>query len=738
MNTPLDTDQPNPTTTPAPAVHDDIFTRIGSSVLSSRRIHALKSGDLFGVFDQTGDIFWGQDIADGLYYRDTRYLSGLIFRLGGQRPVLLSSVVRENNIMLSVNLTNETIVLNDGTSLDHDLLHVLRSRFLWNGRCFERIEIRNFDVKRHEISCDLRFFADFADLFEARGMKRARHGVCAEPKVEGDTVTLSCRGLDDRVRTTRIVFCPQPTTLRGDHAAFEFPIDPGQKVLLHIEVQCDPEPQTQSEPPNRAFLSSAVAARRSLRTMSARATAIATSNEVFNEAIRRCICDIYMLVTQKKTGLYPYAGIPWYSTVFGRDGLITALQTLWLDPLIARGVLLYLAANQADREDPQADAEPGKILHEVRLGEMAELGEVPFRRYYGSVDSTPLFVMLAGAYLERTGDVGTLSHLWPHVARAIDWIERFGDRDGDGFVEYGRRNKDGLTNQGWKDSHDSIFHADGTLAEGPIALCEVQAYVYAARRAAAQIGRRLGQTAYAAHQDERADALRVSFNLKFWNDDIDTYVIALDGRKQQCAVRSSNAGHVLLTDMVPAERARRLVRTLMNRRSFSGWGIRTIPEGEARYNPMAYHNGSVWPHDNALIAMGLARHGFREEASRVFEGLIDAALYSDLRRLPELFCGFTRSRSEGPVRYPVACSPQAWAAAALPAALQAVLGLRYDPGQVAVEFTRPTLPESLRELTLFNLAVGGEALTARIVRAGDEVAINVVERSRSILLRITN
>lgn len=717
----------------------DDLSSMASAILSSRRLHCLKNGDLFGVFDQTGDILWGQDIADGLYYRDTRYLSGLTFRLEDQRPILLSSVVRENNIMMSVNLTNENLSLRNGTRLAHDLLHVLRSRFLWNGACYERIEIRNFDISPHEIVCDMRFFADFADLFEARGMKRPRRGETLEPVIEDDTVTLSYKGLDDRTRTTCLRFCPKPKTLSTDRATFGFSIKPGEKVLIHLEVQCDPSERQQStEPPPRAFLFAAVAARRALRNSSSRASAIATSNEAFNEAIRRSICDIYMLLTEKKTGPYPYAGIPWYSTVFGRDALITALQTLWLDPLIAKGVLQYLAVNQADHEDPLADAEPGKILHEVRLGEMAELREVPFRRYYGSIDSTPLFVMLAGAYLDRTGDVGTLSHLWPHITRAIDWIERFGDRDGDGFVEYGRKNKDGLANQGWKDSHDSIFHADGTLAEGPIALCEVQAYVYAARRAAAVIGRRLGQTAYAAHQDTRADALRVSFNLKFWNDDIGTYVIALDGKKKQCVVRSSNAGHVLLTDMVPGERLDKVVQNLMNRKSFSGWGIRTIPEGEARYNPMAYHNGSVWPHDNALIAMGFVKHGLRKEAALIFSGLSDAALHTDLRRLPELFCGFTRSQAEGPVRYPVACSPQAWAAATLPALVQAVMGLRYDPDNVAVEFVRPVLPEAIHSLKLFNLAVGGEWLTVRIVRAGDEVAINVVERSASIQMKIIN
>ncbi|GBQ79352.1 amylo-alpha-1,6-glucosidase [Gluconacetobacter johannae DSM 13595] len=712
----------------------DSFPVAAKSLLSERRLHTLKQGDMFGVFDQTGDILFGDGIADGLYFHDTRYLSCLSMTLQGERPILLSSTVRENNVLLSVDLTNTDIDGPDGR-MDHDLLHVRRSRFLWNHVCYERVEIRNFDVEPRTAVLDIRFLADFADLFEARGSTRPRRGAQCPPEVADNQVTLSYDGLDDRRRTTVLRFWPPPASLDARHAAYRFDLPPGKRVLVHFEVACDPE-GTPALQPNRRFLTGAVEARRALRLSSSRAAAIATSNEIFNEAIRRCICDIYMLLTDKKTGPYPYAGVPWYSTAFGRDALITAMLTLWLDPEIARGVLNYLARHQARTEDPAADAEPGKILHEVRHGEMAELGEVPFRHYYGSIDSTPLFVMLAGQYLDRTGDVALLTSIWPNIERAIDWIEQYGDRDDDGFVEYGRRNKDGLINQGWKDSYDSIFHADGTLAEGPIALCEVQAYVYAARRAAAAIGRRLGKTAYAERQDHLAESLRVAFNARFWIEDLGTFALALDGRKQPCRVRSSNAGHILLTDIATPDRIPRLVAGLMNRSSFTGWGIRTIPEGEARYNPMAYHNGSVWPHDNALIGLGLARHGYRDEAARLFRGMFDAAFYTDLRRLPELFCGFTRNRAEGPVRYPVACSPQAWAAATLPALVQSTLGLSFDPATVAVHFEHPRLPDFLDEMTLYNLEVGGDRVTVRLVRVGDEVAINVVERTETIRVQI--
>ena len=378
----------------------------------------------------------------------------------------------------------------------------------------------------------------------------------------------------------------------------------------------------------------------------------------------------------------------------------------------------------------------GKILHEVRFGEMAELGEVPFRRYYGSIDSTPLFVMLAGAYLARTGDLETVRMLWPAVEAALGWMREHGDRDGDGFIEYGRRRGDGLVNQGWKDSHDSIFHADGRLAKGPIALVEVQGYAYAAWNAATAIAHALGAPAAAEAYAARARDMRTVFDAAFFDPALGTYVLALDGDKAPCRVRTSNAGHALFAGIALPERAEAVAATLMTSSSFSGWGVRTLAAGEARFNPMSYHNGSVWPHDNAVVALGLARYGFRAEAARIFEGLFRASVYFDLRRIPELFCGFARQRNRGPVGYPVACAPQAWAAAAPLALLQASLGLGFDVAERRAVFERPMLPEFLDTLTLTGLAVADGKIDVKVERVGATAALSVIDRQGDVGIRV--
>ena len=552
-------------------------------------------------------------------------------------------------------------------------------------------------------------------------------GVVRVPRVADGVVTLAYHGLDRVERVTRLRFEPDPTELSGREARFEFLLEPHGARSVFIEATCDVQ-RVERRAPRRAFFSALREGRRSVRRAAAETAAVSSSNQIFDEAVQRSLTDLRMLATETEDGPVPYAGIPWYSTLFGRDALITALMMLWLQPSIARGVLGALAATQATDEDAEADAEPGKILHEMRHGEMAALGEVPFRRYYGGVDATPLFVLLAGKYLERTGDLDAVNRLWPCIQRALHWIERHGDHDGDGFVEYGRRSREGLTNQGWKDSSDSVFHVDGSLAQGPIALVEVQAYVYGAWRAAATISRRLGQDGRAMDYMRRADDLALRFDACFFDESLGTFVLALDGDKKPCRVRTSNAGHALLTGIVRPERARTIVRTLLEPNSFCGWGIRTLASTERRYNPMSYHNGSVWPHDNALVAAGFARYGCRREAARVFQGLFAAAAYMDLRRLPELFCGFSRQRSQGPTSYPVACMPQAWAAATPISLLQSCLGLRIDPVAARIEFDRPCLPDFLDEVVLHSVEVGHASADIAIRRSRTQVLVEVLER----------
>lgn len=705
--------------------------------LQERRPRTLKHGDTFAVFDHNGDAISGPGSPEGLFHRDTRYLSKLFLTIAGMRPMLLSSTLRDDNATLTCDLTNPDLFDAAGRLvLEHDLIHLRRTRFLWQAASFERLMIRNFDDRPRRIAVEVAFAADFADLFEVRGTQRRRRGETLAPEVSDARVTLAYLGLDGRRHATRLSFDPAPARLTAERAVFELELQPQEARPIFIEVACSPG----DEAPilRRRFLVALRDARRALRAAAARAAAISTSNDIFNEAVRRSVSDLHMLITETPEGPYPYAGIPWFSTVFGRDALITALQTLWLDPELARGVLRHLAANQAADFDAAADAEPGKILHEVRYGEMAELKEVPFRRYYGSIDSTPLFVMLAGAYLDRTGDLDMLRQIWPQVLAALGWLEQHGDRDGDGFVEYGRQTSEGLINQGWKDSHDSVFHEDGRLARGPIALAEVQAYAYGAYRAGAEIARALGQATRAEAYARRAQALRAAFDAAFFDEELGTYVLALDGEKRPCRVRSSNAGHALLTGIALPERARALARTLMGPASFCGWGIRTIASSEARYNPMSYHNGSVWPHDNALIGMGLARYGFKREAARIFEALFAASTYIDLHRLPELFCGFSRRRTEGPTFYPVACSPQAWAAAAPFAMLQACLGLGFDQTRLHVTFDDPVLPGFLDEVVLRNLRLQGAAVDVALRRSRSEVVVDVLDRRGPARVVTTN
>ncbi len=694
--------------------------------LPERQLRTLKFGEAFAILDPFGDIPGELGAPEGIYLHDTRVLSRWQLQVAGARPLLLGSAVRNDNAFLVCNLTNPDLLAGQKIILPREHLHLRRIGLLAEEGYVERLEVRNFGREPLEIMLQYVFAADFADLFEVRGERRSQRGRLLAADVADREVRLAYVGLDGVEQAVRLGFDPEPHQLDGHSAQLKLQLSPGQDAVVHASAGFG---STRPAPRFTPALRQAYhAARRHLAFL----PRVIASEPNFSELLRRSRSDLAMLLTDKPEGPYPYAGIPWFSTVFGRDAIITALFTLWLAPEIARGVLRFLAANQARTFDPRADAEPGKILHEMRGGEMARLGEVPFAHYYGSIDATPLFVVLAAAYLERTGDLATARELWPAVEQALAWLKHHGDRDGDGFVEYGRRNDKGLLNQGWKDSQDSVSHADGRLAEGPIALVEVQAYAYGAYRGGASIARALGDETRAAELEEVAAELRERFEQAFWCERLGTYALALDGAKAPCEVLSSNAGHVLLTGLADPARARRVATTLLGNEGYCGWGVRTLGAGEARYNPMSYHNGSVWPHDNALIALGLARYGLKNEMFRILTGLAEAGTHFERQRLPELFCGFRRRTRSGPVAYPVACSPQAWAAAAPYALLQACLGFAFNPAHDEICLTRPRLPPWLDRLEVHDLRLGDQAVTLSVDRSAGHVAARVVEGLSSI------
>lgn len=676
------------------------FYILATASRASERTAVLKHDDTFAVFDYSGDIGAFGMGEQGLYHEGTRYLSRFRLRLNGHRPLLLSARVKEDNELFGADLTNPDIPLGDDRVLSRDLVHLFRARLLWDATWHERIRLWNYSRAPVRVSLTFDIEADFADIFEVRGTARERRGSRLETAITDTEMRLGYRGLDDEERWTVIEWSEPPTAAAPGMARFEYELAPHSPTVLSIAIRCARQHRPVAPKAFEWAESAALAAMEQARTEYA---IVETSSERFNQWVRRSAADLRMLVSATPHGSYPYAGVPWFSTPFGRDGIITALQTLVVNPRIARGVLEYLAATQADRVDEAHDAEPGKILHETRSSEMALLGEVPFGRYYGSVDSTPLFVILAGAYYERTADRAFLERLWPHINRAFAWIDRFGDRDGDGFVEYARRSASGLIQQGWKDSQDSIFHADGSLADAPIALCEVQAYVYDARLRGAIMADALGRHARGDELRRQAERLRAAFEEQFWCEAESTYAIALDGRKQPCRVRSSNAGYCLFGGIAAPDRARRVAEGLTGPEMFSGWGIRTISPAESRYNPMSYHNGSVWPHDNGLIVAGLSRYRLDNLIASPLTGLFDASGTMDGHRLPELFCGFHRRPGEGPTLYPVACAPQAWASGVVFQLIQACVRLSLDSDGRRLCIDRAILPPFLTHMRLLNI-----------------------------------
>jgi glycogen debranching enzyme len=770
------TGAPKPISIPAPHPAIVPATDLGG-------VGVLKHGNLYLLSDPFGDIH-PDSRGLGLYDLDTRVLSCAVLRVNGVRPTLLRTQVAGNHTG-SIQLTNPelrrdpTMKQTDEKTLGRRALAINRRRWIAGGLA-ERIEITNYSGAAQDIVIDLEIDVDAADIFEVRGYPRTGRGEFAATEATDRSLLFTYRGRDKLVRQTWLEFTPGdvgPGEAEGSvRIRWTFEVASGARdgVSWEVRTQLHALPskgvhreatptrlaEAMSGPDANAALGEDAAdtgnghghadGDLALRTVAVREPAeaeaeygawnercarIRSDGELLDLAVRRSIADLRLLQNDgpKPGEHYIAAGIPWFTTLFGRDSLITALQVVPFMPDIARATLRVLADWQATEDDPSRDMEPGKILHELRTGEMARTGELPHRPYYGSVDATPLWLILLEETFRWTGDLELVRSLWPNALAALEWLDRYGDRDGDGFVEYERRSPAGLYNQGWKDSGDSMRHRDGSIAPAPVALIEVQGYVYDAKLRLSNLARRLGDGPLAERLAAEAAALRSHFDAAFWMEDRGYYAMALDGEKRQVGTIGSNAGHCLWSGIVPAERVDRVIATLLDPSMDCGWGIRTYASGQPGFNPVGYHTGSVWPHDNSIIAAGMKRAGRHDAADRVASRMFEAAQHSPDFRLPELFCGFDRGLADVPVPYPVACSPQAWAAATPLFLLQTMLGMRANAADGILELDRPHLPSWLGKVTVHELRVGDQSADLLFHRwRGTTTSAEVLRRTGSL------
>jgi glycogen debranching enzyme len=708
-----------------PAPLDDLHQIVSADVPSGERSHALRHDDTFGLFNEIGDIDAETRSEAGLYRGGVRHLSRLTLTIASLRPLLLAAAPRDDNLLLTVNLTNPDVRGEGGrVTLPRGTLHITRLRFIWAGVCHEMIRVRNFALSTVSVELAIRFGSDFENIVDVRAQRRVDAARSRYERVERDSVTQGCLGADEITRETVVDCHTAPEAISADSLRYRLQLGSRGEKTIALAIGC----RSADHPVQiSTFTRSLAAAEEFARQHSRPDFQVLSSDGPFNGWLRRAMADFGMMLTSTPQGRVPAAGLPWLDAIFGRDAIIAALQTLWLWPDIARNVLRHLAATQCASSAAGPGAEVGKILNEARGGSVEP-------DYHG-VDTTPLFVMLAGAYYVRTADRDFITALWPSITAALRWIDVYGDVDGDGFVETRPR---GATppHHGWKSSPDAVFHADGRLAAGPLALCEVQGYVYAAKLAAARIARSLGEMPRAIALVESAQALQARFNTAFWCKDIETYALALDGDKQPCRVRTSNPGHCLYTGIAHAERARQVIAGLGDEHMFSGWGVRSVAETELRYNPMSYHNGSVWPHDNALAAAGAARYDDKAFALRILNAQFEAALHFDVMRMPELFCGFRRRGREAPLQFPVASSPQACSAGATFLLLQSVLGIGIDALDRQIVLAHPVMPDDLAEISVKNLTVVDASVDFTVRRHAGSVSVSVERREGKVDLVI--
>jgi len=696
-----------------------------------RKSLTIKEGEYFLYTLENGDMPHANRAGLGLYYHDTRFLSTLQMRIEGAEPLFLAAS-SERGYMANIHLSNPDILTQDGMNLPQDTVNIRRSRLIWEG-LLERIYLRNFHTAPVHIQLSISLASDFADIFEVRGMCREERGRVHIPRVEERAVILSYTGTDRMRRTTLITFTKPPEEIRkgraGVEAHFSFLLSTNEVEFLDLRVTPLEEGE-EKEVPRLGEARSRL--RHSYEEWLKSATCIESDNDVFNLVLQRSVRDLRALHTRTRYGDIVVGGVPWYSTPFGRDALISCYETLMFKPELARDSLLLLASFQGNEVNDWRDEEPGKILHEIRQGEMARRGEIPHTPYYGTVDATPLFLILVSEYLRWTDDRDLLNRLRDNIDAALLWIDQYGDLDGDGLVEYRRRSPMGLFNQHWKDSGDSILLPGGRLPTPPLATVETQGYVYYGKK-------RIGELFIAAGEEERgrrllaeAEELRRKVEELFWDEELGYYVMALDGGKKPVRVVSSNGGQLLFSGLPSPQRARKVVEHLTSGEMFSGWGIRTLSDKEYYYNPMSYHNGSIWPHDNALILKGMKCYGFRSAFIKVIKGIFEATMRMDDLRLPELFCGFRKTHFDEPVPYPVACSPQAWSSSFFFLVLQSMLGLEPDARNRLIYVNNPFLPPWVEEIKLKGLRLGDARLDLLFRQEGEATSFSVLKKRGDI------
>jgi glycogen debranching enzyme len=692
----------------------------------------LIDGKTFLSTNFAGDIMPPGAPDVGFFHDDTRFLSRLELRVGGHRTVVLSSNT-EQTFSSQIELTTGQSTLRDTYEIPENTMHIRREQLLSSDVLYDYLTFENFNFQELELHVELAYEADFMDVFQVRGVARGEPGHYYKPIVHGDSFIFYYRGKDDAVRQTVVHFSPAPHTVDGTTAQWKLRLPPLKRFQLQTTIT--PLVEGKKSRATRIDFSHSLRARReAFSTWEKQATHFDSSNSIFDHMLATCVSDFHALQIPEGREHVIAAGIPWFATIFGRDSIISAYQSLLLNPRLASETLRVLARYQGREKNDWRDEEPGKILHEYRDGEMTRAGEMPFGPYYGSVDATPLWLILLSETFNWTADEQLVKDMLPHAHRALQWIDEYGDHDGDGFVEYFRRSPRGLANQGWKDSWDANMHRDGEIAQPPIALCEVQGYVYEAKYRMASLLRTFGETHTADRLKKDAADMAKRFEKAFWMPSRGFYAMALDRDKRQLQVISSNPGHLLFTRMLPQDRARIVAQRFMEPDMFTGWGWRTMSQDERIFNPMSYHRGSVWPHDNSIIAHGMALYEFRDYALRLFTGLSQAALKFRDYRLPELFCGIERREHDDPVQYPVSCSPQAWASGTIFLLLTSVLGIRPSAQRKELNIVNPTLPQWLDHLNIRNLQVGESRVDLDFTRRGDKTFCNVVDIAGEKLL----